>query len=187
MRTPTSRHVRRAAVALVMTAALSLAGLGAASPAGATSQCATAGHAYLTQPGRVIFSGFEGNQQFGVPTESFTQGSRSYNVGGNGIRPGSAVGFIVVDRNTGAFLGGAQTLGAGSNCVANERATTFFSQLAPGNYQVQASYQAGNSGAWVVNEPVANLDVSPAPPPPPPIETDPCQAYYSYYFCGFTG
>ena len=187
MRSPILRHVRRATAALVMLAALSVAGLGAASPAGATGRCATAGHAYLTQPGRVIFSGFDGNQQFGVPTESFTQGSRWYNIGGNGIRPGTPVGFIVVDRHTGAFLGGGQTLGAGSNCVANERAATFITQLPAGNYQVQATYQVGNTGAWVVNDAVANLDISP-PPPPPPVDPyqDPCMVQWTY-FCGFQG
>ena len=75
-----------------------------ASPVSA-ARCATAGHAYLTQPGRVIFSGFEGNQQFGVPTVTYAQGTQSFGLGGNGISPGSGVDFFAFDRNTGAQVG----------------------------------------------------------------------------------
>ncbi len=122
------------------------------------ARCATAGHAYLTQPGRVIFSGFEGNQQFGVPTVTYAQGTQSFGLGGDGISPGSGVDFFAFDRNTGAqvaFVPGrpAQfyTSTARSNCVVNQNGPFFFT-LPPGNYRIVANYFPGNiSGSSVTS------------------------------------
>ena len=82
------------------TAAAALIAAGA-NPADAAT-CQTAGHAYLTQPGRLFFSGFEGNVQNGVPTAYASQGVTSFRVGGNGIKPGTRVIFQANDKATGA-------------------------------------------------------------------------------------
>ena len=89
-----------AALATSLGAVTATGALGA--PTASAARCATAGHAYLTQPGRTIFSGFEGNQQFGVPTVTYAQGTQAFRLGGNGISPGSGVDFFAFDRNTGA-------------------------------------------------------------------------------------
>lgn len=140
-------------------------------PTASAARCATLGHAYLTQPGRTIFSGFEGNQQFGVPTVTYAQGTQSFRLGGNGISPGSGIDFFAFDRNTGqqvGFIPGrpAQyyTTRAGSNCVVNENGPFTFT-LPPGNYRIVANYFPGNNFR-LVTDVVANLDVLPAPPPP---------------------
>ncbi len=145
-----------------MLAVVSVAGVTAASPAGATTSCATPGHAYLTQPGRVIFSGFDGNQQFGVPTTTYAQGTQFFNVGGNGIKPGTSITFNVWNRDTWSFAGSVQSRTAGSNCVANEVGTSVFTTLDPGNYQVHALYTGGNAGRAIYDV-VTNLDVQPSP------------------------
>ena len=161
------RPRKRALVALATLAAslgaVTVGGALGASPASA-ARCATAGHAYLTQPGRVIFSGFEGNQQFGVPTVTYAQGTQFFGLGGNGISPGSGVDFFVFDRNTGAQVGfvpgrPAQyyTSTARSNCVVNENGPFFFT-LPPGNYRILANYFPGNNFR-LVTDVVANLDV----------------------------
>jgi hypothetical protein len=192
----TSRALRRvvASVAAVVAAlaAVAVVGTVAASPASATGRCATAGHAYLTQPGRTIFSGFEGDQRFGVPTVSYTQGTQSFRLGGNGLAPYSYLNFRAVDAVTGAevpFIPGLPfgiSLVTGGNCVANEVGPFTFT-LAPGSYRIVASYFAGNSGQ-IVNDVVANLDVVAPPPPPPydpwawdPWQWDPCAG--AFYGC----
>ena len=139
------RPRKRALVALAALAtSLGAVTVGGAigAPTASAARCATAGHAYLTQPGRVIFSGFEGNQQFGVPTVTYAQGTQSFRLGGNGISPGSGVDFFVFDRNTGAQVGfvpgrPAQyyTTTARSNCVVNENGPFIFT-LPPGNYRI---------------------------------------------------
>jgi hypothetical protein len=159
-----------AALATSVGAVTATGALGA--PTASAARCATAGHAYLTQPGRVIFSGFEGNQQFGVPTVTYAQGTQSFRLGGNGISPGSGVDFFAFDRNTGAqvaFIPGrpAQfyTSTARSNCVVSENGPFTFT-LPPGNYRIVANYFPGNNFR-LVSDVVANIDVTPAPPPPP--------------------
>jgi hypothetical protein len=176
------RRRKRAVVALATlaasAAALSVGGaLGA--PTASAARCSTAGHAYLTQPGRTIFSGFEGNQQFGVPTVTYAQGTQSFRLGGNGISPGSGVDFFAFDRNSGAQVGfvpgrPAQyyTRGARSNCVVNEEGPFTFT-LPPGNYRIQANYFPGNNYR-LVTDVIANVDVLPPPPPPPYEPPPPC-------------
>ena len=176
-RTTSRRPRRQALVALAMlgavTAGTAISGVAIAAPASATTRCATAGHAYLTQPGRVYFSGYEGNQQFGVPTVTYAQGTESFRLGGNGISPGSGVDFFVFDRNTGAQVGfvpgrPAQyyTSNAGRNCVVNENGPFFFT-LPPGNYRLVANYFPGNNYR-LITDVIANINVTPTPPPPPP-------------------
>ena len=159
-----------AALATSLGAVTATGALGA--PTASAARCATAGHAYLTQPGRTIFSGFEGNQQFGVPTVTYAQGTQSFRLGGNGISPGSGVDFFAFDRNTGAQVGfipgrPAQfyTTTARSNCVVSENGPFTFT-LPPGNYRIVANYFPGNNFR-LVSDVVANIDVTPAPPPPP--------------------
>jgi hypothetical protein len=171
-----TRPRKRAVIALAtLAASLGAATVGGAfgAPTASAARCATAGHAYLTQPGRTIFSGFEGNQQFGVPTVTYAQGTQSFGLGGNGISPGSGIDFFAFDRNTGAQVGfipgrPAQyyTTTARSNCVVNENGPFTFT-LPPGNYRIVANYFPGNNFR-LVTDVVANLDVLPPPPPPPP-------------------
>jgi hypothetical protein len=139
----------------------------------------------------VIFSGFEGNQQFGVPTVTYAQGTQAFGLGGNGISPGSGVDFFAFDRNTGAQVGfvpgrPAQyyTSTARSNCVVNENGPFFFT-LPPGNYRIVANYFPGNYFR-LVSDVVANLDVLPAPPPPPPppLDPNPCGGLPAYFCDG---
>jgi hypothetical protein len=190
-----SRPIKLALIALAASAtpvaATTIGGLGA-SPASA-ARCATAGHVYLTQPGVTYFSGYEGNQQFGVPTVSYAQGTQSFRLGGNGISPGSFIDFFAFDSTTGAQVGfvpgrPAQyaTRAARSNCVVNEEGPYTFT-LPPGNYQIKANYFPGNNFR-LVNDTVANLQVQ-APPPPPPYDPynppyeDPC----GIFGCGYIG
>jgi hypothetical protein len=152
------------------TAAAALIAAGAG-PADAAT-CQTAGHAYLTQPGRLFFSGFEGNVQNGVPTAYASQGVTSFRVGGNGIQPGTRIIFQATDKATGfpaQFFGNissAQSNPTGSNCVANETAPITVT-AAPGTYRITALYLSGNSGQGV-SDPVVDVVVSPPPPPPDP-------------------
>jgi hypothetical protein len=184
--TTPSRALKRAlavvaAVVASMAAVTAFAVIGA-SAASATTFCNTPGHAYVTQPGRAYFSGYEGDQRFGVPTLSYVQGTQSFRLGGNGIRPGSQIIFFAVNTDTGEAAGlvtpgyNYNTRGAGSNCVVNEEGPFVFA-LQPGNYQVKAAYLAGNSGQFVVDT-VTNVQVQ-APPPPPPY--DPYDPYYPGY------
>jgi len=191
MRIFTAPRVLKRTLAAIVTLVASLTGVAAvgavaASPAGATTYCNTPGHAYLTQPGRAFFSGYEGNQQFGVPTVSYVQNTQSFRLGGNGIRPGSQIVFYAVNTDNGAWAGlvngtNFNTRGAGSNCVVNEQGPFIFS-LSPGNYRVMAAYLAGNSGQYI-QDVVANVQVQ-APPPPPPY--DPYDPYGNGGFnCGY--
>jgi hypothetical protein len=173
-----SRRPRKRALIAVATFAASLGAAAVGGALGAQTASAvrraTPGHAYLTQPGRTIFSGFEGNQQFVVPTVTYAQATQSFRLGGNGISPGSGVDFFAFDRNTGAQVGfiprrPAQyyTTMARSNCVVNENGRFTFT-LPQGNYRIVANYFPGNNFR-LVSDVVANIDVLPPPPPPPPV------------------
>ena len=189
----TSPRLSKPALVALATLAASVAVVAVGAPTADAAGCATLGHVYLTQPGRAIFSGYEGSQQFGVPTVTYVQGTQSFRLGGNGITPGTFIDFFAFDATTGAQVGfipgrPAQypTRNAGSNCVVNEEGPYTFT-LPPGNYQIQANYFAGIRRLFI-HDVVANLQVLP-PPPPPPIE-DP---YWPPYenpcspFCGFEG
>jgi hypothetical protein len=92
----------------------------ATADAASAATCRTRGHAYMTQPGRVHFSGFEGDQSLGIPRVLVVRGDL-VRFGGNGIRPGTNITFgtsIQFTPNGQEF----QTRKAGSNCVVNESA-----------------------------------------------------------------
>src|SRR5262249_16211179 len=138
------------------------------------ANCRTAGHVYLTQPGRV----FSSLDQFngGTQTVTYTQGTQSFRLGGNGIKPGTFIDFFAFDANTGAqvaFIPGraAQypTRNARTNCVVNEEGP-FTLTLPPGDYRIQANAYLGMFAYNYSTVPVVNLHVLPAPPPPPPFE-----------------
>jgi hypothetical protein len=136
------------------------------------SNCRTAGEVYLTQPGQV----FSSRDPQHV---TYTQGTQSFRLGGNGIKPGTFIDFFAFNTDTGqqvGFIPGrpAQypTRNARSNCVVNEEGPFTFT-LPPGNYRIQANVFLG---AFAYNYSTVNvvyLHVLPAPPPPPPFE-DPC-------------
>lgn len=200
MRTHLSkRSVRRAAgaaSAVVATAGvLTAVGAVAASPADATV-CNQPGHAYLTQPGRIIFSDYDGTltDPAAANTISVVQGNASFRVGGAGQRPGTNITFQAVDRSNGAvstiFPGRTSytTRGAGSNCVVNEEGPMQLS-MPPGSYKILAYYTDGNTGNFINGDIVAVVNVQ-APPPPPSggtcyIYGYPIPCYYLYGGFGF--
>jgi hypothetical protein len=153
------------------------AGSAVNAPSANAALCRTAGHVYLTQPGKTFMSGFEGDQRFGVPTASFVQGSQSFRIGGNGLLRSTQPGFRVVDANGNTVGPNINPSGrVRDNCVLNEYGPFTFS-MPPGNYQVLATYRTGNTGQDIINEPVVNLNILPAPPPPPwepPPYENPC-------------
>jgi hypothetical protein len=170
--------VRRALAALVGIVALVAGMVTGAAPAGA-STCATPGHAYLTQPGELYFSGFDGNQQFGVPTFNTFRGD-TFQVGGNGIAPFFNIQFRAMNTATGAFVDlfstgdaefGFVTATAFDNCVVHESGA-FTLNLPDGRYRLVAQYLSGNLGTQVVDQVVDVVVRTPLPPPPPP--RDPC-------------
>jgi hypothetical protein len=126
----------------------------------------------VTRPGQVLFSGFNGDQRFGIPTVDVAQGF-SFKLGGNGILPGSRISFQAWNRNTGQVLEFVRgrgltytTNGARSNCVVNEEGSHSLS-LPPGEYRIQAVYFPGNQPWMSVVDQVVNLNVVPPYVPPP--------------------
>ncbi|MFF1683066.1 hypothetical protein ACFVYG_44420 [Streptomyces sp. NPDC058256] len=117
-------------------------------PAQAADRCNTAGHAYLTKPGKIYFSGYNGDQSLGVPIFHTFRGY-TFRLGGNGVLPGTPIRFQAVNVDTGAqinFYRGESvytTRGAGDNCVVNEEGP--LTVTAPsGTYRVTARYDPGN-------------------------------------------
>jgi hypothetical protein len=167
---------------------VAVSGLVVAPAANASTRCNTAGHAYVTAPGRpALTSGFEGDQRYGLPTWTYTQGWESFRLGGNGISPGSFIDFFAFDANTGQQVGfvpgrAAQypTRAAGSNCVVNEEGPYTFT-LPPGTYKIVANYFPGNNFR-LVTDTLGFLNVQ-APPPPPPMDPWPPQDPCFPYFC----
>jgi hypothetical protein len=96
------RPLRRALSLIACTAAVAATvTVGAAAPASAQTGygCRTAGHAYLTQPGHVYFSGYENDQRFGIPTVNAVRGD-TFRLGGNGLQPGTPLTFQAVNVDT---------------------------------------------------------------------------------------
>lgn len=138
------------------------------------------GHAYLTQPGELYFSGFDGDQRFGIPTFDVVRGER-FRVGANGVRPNSGISFTATNTATGALVdlfstgnpGQGFVSGSQSNCVVHESGE-FTVNLPDGRYRVVAVYQSGNQLFNTITDQVTDIVVRaplPAPPPPP---RDPC-------------
>lgn len=120
-----------------------------AAPAQAAT-CRTLGHAYLIFNG-VHFSGYEGDQRFGVPNVTMARGSR-FELGGNGIKPGTPIVFRVEGPGNDETVVGP----AGSNCVVNQRA--FIQGAQPGQYRLFATYEVPTR--LIVDDPVANVTVT---------------------------
>jgi hypothetical protein len=165
----TQRPLRRAtALFAALIAAAALAAVLAPAAAQAANRCATDGHAYITRPGGFFFSGFNGDQRFGIPTTTVST-EQSLKLGGNGILPGSRITFQAWNRANGTVLEFTRgrglaysTNGARSNCVVNEE--SFRLSLPPGEYRIQAIYNPGNQPWMSVVDQVVNLNVvSPAP------------------------
>jgi hypothetical protein len=76
LRLRTSRLRTLTAGLLACAAALTAGLVVGATPAQAVL-CATEGHAYLTQPGRVYFSGYNGNKSLGVPRITAASGLKT--------------------------------------------------------------------------------------------------------------
>jgi len=187
-----SHALRRTGVSGLLSLALlaSVAAMGAVDAPAAHAQfanCRTTGQVYLTQPGRA----FSSLDQFngGTQTVTYTEGTQSFRLGGNGIKPGTFIDFFAFDANTGAQVGfipgrAAQypTRNARSNCVVNEEGP-FTLTLPPGNYRIQANAYLGMFAYNYSTVPVVNLHVLPAPPASPPVE-DPCGPFGCGYDIG---
>jgi hypothetical protein len=174
-------------VVLLVCAALMTAGLTVvdAAPAQA-APCETEGHAYLTQPGRVYFSGYNGDRTLGVPRIITFQGDQ-FRLGGNGINPNgpladnhirwraerrSGPGDAAVSLGSINFLPGIFSyisVSAHDNCVVHEEGP-FPVSAPPGHYRIWAFYVSGNHvRSDVVNvDAVADIQVFPAPTGPQP-------------------
>jgi hypothetical protein len=102
----------------------------------------------LTQPGRVYFSGYDGEGQFGIPTMNAVQGD-TFRVGGNGILPGTTIRFQSVNMATGQQIDFTPTTrlyttrGARNNCVVHEEGPLTVT-APPGRYRITAIYRPGN-------------------------------------------
>ncbi|WP_218041735.1 hypothetical protein [Acrocarpospora macrocephala] len=143
---------------LALTAPLAVA----AQPAQAAA-CATAGHVYVRSAAGLHQSGYEGNQQFGVPVVVLSPfGSLALSIGGNGLRKDTSITFQISKFGEYWFGNNSFRL-TGSNCVHNEVSIGSLSGSEPGQYLLRATYTAGNSGTFVSNEPVVLL-VIPAIP-----------------------
>jgi len=167
------------AVLTLLLPAIAVLALGA-TPAEA-STCATPGHAYLTKPGALFFSGFDGDQRFGIPTFNTFRGD-SFRAGGNGIAPGNFINFFAVNQATGQpvdFTGNGDPLFrfttdfAGLNCVANE-VGPFSVQVPDGRYRISAQYSSGNAG--FITDQVVDVVVSESNRPQPRPRPNPCGA-----------
>ncbi|MEV6522317.1 hypothetical protein AB0M43_10275 [Longispora sp. NPDC051575] len=121
------------AAVLLAVAALVTTTIGA--PPAQAAGCNTPGHAYLIHQGRVYFSGYEGDERFGVPTLTVARGSW-VQLAGNGVRPGTQAVFVD------ALGFNYTTTAAGSNCVIRQESNPWRinPDIAPGTYLVDASY-----------------------------------------------
>lgn len=182
MTRPTRSQRLRRALGLVVAMLAATAGILAAGAAPASAAtCATPGHAYLTKPGAVFFSGFDGDQRFGIPTVNSYRGD-TFRLGANGVTPVTLVNFFAIDRDTGAPVnlfpfGDRVSDYSFTNCVLSELGP-FTVNLPDGRYRIYASYIAGNINAFVTDQ-VVDVVVSeanrPVPLPRPNPRPNPCQ------------
>ena len=146
---------------LVAVMATSVVGLGVAQAA----TCTTRAHAYVTQPGRIYVAGYEGDTSLGIPTWRTFPGD-TFQIGGNGIQPGTTH-FTAVDAvGNQVDLGLSDSLPAGENCVANE-GPTHRVVAPPGSYRIIAVYTGGNTGVTHVQQ-VVDAIVEDVPTPVDP-------------------
>jgi hypothetical protein len=154
-----TRTLRRTA-ALLATSLIAASGVALTSGAASAAVCVTAGHAYFIKPisGPNYMSGFEGDQRYGVPTVTALRGD-GFELGGNGIKPGTRITFTAVSGMFGAS-NSLVTSTAASNCVVDQtRNRAAIGNLPNGTYTLFASYTGGNSGRFVNNEPVVKIKV----------------------------
>jgi hypothetical protein len=175
LRLRTSRRLRALTAGLLACAAVATAGLVAGATPAQAAPCATEGHAYLTQPGRVIFSGYNGDKRFGLPRITAAQGEL-FRIGGNGINPYPIYGRPNITWSaTGPtgfidFLPGVRnyrSIWAQDNCVVHEEGP-FPVTAPPGTYRIYATYTSGNHPGVTVLDEVAEVQVIPRPTPPVP-------------------
>jgi hypothetical protein len=180
MRPRIKRRVRASAAGFLacaaVTASAALAIGAAPAQAGTPGTCATEAHAYLTQPDRAYFSGYNGDQRFGVPTLVVSQGQQ-IRLGGNGIQPGSGMKFEafkppgpglppVGERiNFGPLPGNRDylTLAARSNCVVHEEGP-YRVTAPPGKYRIFVTYNPGNDPRLSIFDVVTDVEVLPGLP-----------------------
>jgi hypothetical protein len=182
LRLRTSRRLRALTAGLLACAAVVTAGLVVGAAPAQAALCATKGHAYLTQPGRVYFSGYNGDKSLGVPRIVATQGEL-FRLGGNGINPFPIYGRADITWRAEKMLGPDPTLDSGQidffpgvgsyhsvwakdNCVVHEEGP-FPVTAPPGLYRIWAIYNSGNhpgAGNAVLDE-VAHMQVLPGLPP----------------------
>jgi hypothetical protein len=157
-----TRRLAILAAALVPAGAITAGAAGTAAAAG----CATNGHVYLTSVNPRSFRFEDQPIEAGFDNYSFTSGSApAFQVGGNGLRPGSTP-IWNVSSNLGRSFGFSGRA-AGSNCVANETVVRLPVTTQPGEvWQVRATYLAGNTGRVVQNQ--AHFQTTFVAPPPPP-------------------
>ncbi|GAA0971656.1 hypothetical protein GCM10009555_023120 [Acrocarpospora macrocephala] len=125
--------------------------------------CATAGHVYVRSAAGLHQSGYEGNQQFGVPVVVLSpHGSLALSIGGNGLKKDTQIFYQITKFEDYWYTSNSFRL-TGSNCVHNEVSIGSLSASEPGQYLLRASYTAGNTGAPINAEPVVLLVVPAIP------------------------
>jgi hypothetical protein len=152
------RRVRTLFSLVIVMAAVSTALVASGVSPASAATCRTPGMAYLTQPGAVYFSGYDGDQRFGVPRiTAVSSFSGNFRFGGNGIAPGTRITFRAEDLYTLTpvdILPGTLTLttpAAGSNCVVNEIGP-YEVAASTGLYRITATYTSGNKGVGVIDQ-----------------------------------
>jgi hypothetical protein len=175
LRLRASRRLRAFTAGLLACAAVVTAGLVVGATPAQAAPCVTEGHAYLTQPGRVYFSGYNGDKSLGVPRITAVQGEL-FRIGGNGINPFPIYGRPNITWTaTGPdgfidFFPGVRhysSIWAQDNCVVHEEGP-FPVTAPPGLYQIFATYTSGNHPGVLRLDEVAVVQVIPRPIPPVP-------------------
>jgi hypothetical protein len=146
-----------AALGLMLAMALSVASPPQAHAAG----CVTLGHAYYIKlpSGFNYMSGFEGDKRYGIPLVEVRRGE-PFQLGGNGIKPGTAIRFYNNSGIMDPFNGASSffTSFAGSNCVVDQTKNNgFIGNVPNGTYRVRADYQVPSRS--ITGDPVVDLKV----------------------------
>jgi len=167
-----SRRLRALTAALLTGAVVVTAGLVVGATPAQAATCVTEGHAYLTQPGKVYFSGYNGDNTLGRPRIIAFQGEL-FRLGGNGINPYPSKGTVDIRWKAAGpagyidFFPGVPTyhsLWAHDNCVVHEEGP-FPVTAPPGTYRIYAFYTSGNHPDSPVLDEVAEMLVLPGLPP----------------------
>lgn len=178
MRRAHPRLLRRTAALVAGLAAMATIFVAGTPPAHALTfeTCATHGAAYLTTgSGRVLVSGLNGDQRWGIPTFFVRQGDQ-FRLGGNGIQPAeagvasaptritfssfttdSSFQFPTGEINFIPNVRDYQTQPTRENCVVHEEGP-FRVTAPPGSYRITATYLAAESLFEGAAEPVTVVD-----------------------------